>query len=96
MPIPSPAANCTKECSDDYKKDKKTHKNLEKNITDVEDKIIIWPEYPKKLHESLTRGKLKGTRHARVTENLRIFYVIEDQNAIFMRIMTKNEFEKLS
>ncbi len=70
-------------------------KYSDKNIADVETKIITYP-YAKKLHEKITAGKWKGYLHARLTENIRIMYLWfpEERLLRYEAIITKNELEK--
>lgn len=80
----------------EYISKKKKYSAFKNNIAEVEIKITHWPEYARKLHEQIIRGKYKGHLHARITDNLRIIYLWNTKNKTltYVDIITKNEFDQ--
>ena len=84
--------------SDRYKEDCKRYENLEKNIKELENKILNSPIYQKRLHERIKENNKTwpGYLHARLTSNIRIMYIYDqkERKITFDAIITKNEFDK--
>ncbi len=78
-----------------FKRDGK-YLNMRKQILDTEKKIVEVEDYVDTLHEKWKHGKWAGYSHARVTGNLRIMYLYDEntETLSFVDILTKNELEK--
>lgn len=63
-------------------------------IKKLEGKIVSSNAYVKNLHELISNHKTYGGYfHARLTGNLRLMYIIENEILTFKDIITKNEFD---
>lgn len=82
--------------TDSYIKAKANFSSNKKAIDGTEKDILTVEIYVDRLHDPITSGKFANYRHARVTENLRIFYHIEGDFVVFDDILTKNEFDKVN
>lgn len=81
--------------SKEYKRDIERYQHIKSQILETERAIILSPSFQKKLHEPIKRGKYKGCPHARLTDNMRIIYVVDyaQNKLVYITILTKNDFE---
>ncbi len=79
--------------SNDYKNDCRRYIAFEKNINEMENRILTSSVYQKKLHEFLKEGNWKNYYHARLTDNLRIIFRWDKENkkVKFEAIVTHDE-----
>lgn len=86
-----------------YSDDCETYISHRDKIAKIENDIETWPEYSKKLHESLRHVEMIGNEnvehpwHANLTANLRIIYVWDPKKKElrYISIMTKNDVDQL-
>ncbi len=74
---------------------KKYHSVL-KQIKETMSKIKDAPEYNEKYHEPIVRGRYAGFWHARIRDNVRLFYKYDytKKTILWYDIITKNDFDK--
>lgn len=81
--------------TENYKNNVNKFKNMEKQIINTENKIKKAERYIKELHEKIKVGKYKDCLHARVNENIRIiYYVDQDTRRLFyITILNHNDLD---
>ncbi len=73
----------------------KEQSNIKHVIEDTQEALETAKSYTSNLHQLIKRGKYAKCPHARLTNNIRIIYIVDPKKKklIYITILSKNDFE---